>query len=68
VHRGHADRPPPSPTPATVYDNPAGSGLGAVTLGGSSAPNPVGWWITIPGSAWAGAYASTVTVTIVSGP
>lgn len=57
-----------SPTPADIYDNPAGSGVGGITLGGSSAANPVGWWIAVPGNALAGAYTSTVTVTIVSGP
>lgn len=57
-----------SPTPATVYDVSAGSGIGQVTLGGSSATNPVGWWTKIPGNARAGSYTSTVTVAVVSGP
>ena len=53
---------------ATVYDASAASGLGPVTLGGSTAANPVGWWINVPASARAGTYTSTVTVAIVSGP
>ncbi len=57
-----------SPTSATVYDVPAGSGLGPVTLGGTSAANPVGWWVKVPANALAGAYTSTVTVAVVSGP
>jgi hypothetical protein len=57
-----------SPTPATVYDVPAGSGLGPVTLGGHGAANPVGWWINVPANARAGSYTSTVTVAVVSGP
>ncbi|MEV0403631.1 hypothetical protein [Actinoallomurus sp. NPDC050550] len=57
-----------SPTPVTVYDDPAGSGLGPATLGGHSAARPIGWWINIPGNARAGSYTSTVTTTIVSGP
>ena len=57
-----------SPTPATVYDVSAGSGLGPVTLGGHSAANPVGWWINVPANARAGSYTSTVTVAVVSGP
>jgi hypothetical protein len=57
-----------SPTPATVYDVPAGSGLGPVTLGGHSAANPVGWWVKVPANAWVGTYTSTVTVAVVSGP
>jgi len=57
-----------SPTPATVYDVSAGSGIGPVTLGGSSAANPVGWWTDIPANARSGSYTSTVTVEVVSGP
>jgi hypothetical protein len=57
-----------SPTPATVYDTAAGSGLGPVTLGGSSSANPVGWWINVPANARAGSYTSTLTVAVVSGP
>jgi hypothetical protein len=57
-----------SPTAATVYDVPAGTGLGAVTLGGHSAANPLGWWVNVPANALAGAYTSAVTVAVVSGP
>jgi hypothetical protein len=57
-----------SPTPATVYDVSAGTGIGPVTLGGSTAANPVGWWTNVPANARAGSYTSTVTVAVVSGP
>jgi hypothetical protein len=57
-----------SPPTATVYDTAAGGGLGTITIGGHSSANPVGWWVNIPGSTFAGSYTSTVTVTIVSGP
>jgi hypothetical protein len=57
-----------SPTPATVYDVPAATGLGPVTLGGHSAANPAGWWVKVPANARVGAYTSTVTVAVVSGP
>lgn len=57
-----------APAPAVVYNTTAGSGQGAVTLGGRSAANPVGWWVNVPASALTGAYTSTVTVSIVSGP
>ncbi|RAG85778.1 hypothetical protein DN069_09730 [Streptacidiphilus pinicola] len=57
-----------TPTPLTVYDDPAGSGVGPATLGGASAAHPVGWWINIPANARAGSYTSTVTATVVSGP
>jgi hypothetical protein len=57
-----------SPSPASVYTASAGTGLGGVALGGASAADPVGWWVNVPGNAWSGAYTSTVTVTIASGP
>ena len=57
-----------SPSPVSVYDVSAGSGLGGILLGGSSAADPFGWWVKVPGNAWRGSYTSTVTVAIVSGP
>jgi hypothetical protein len=57
-----------SPPPTTVYDTPAGTGLGPATLGGNTSPHPLGWWINIPGNARAGTYTSTVTLQVVSGP
>jgi hypothetical protein len=57
-----------SPAPSTVYDATAATGIGPVTLGGSAAVNPVGWWVNVPGYAPAGTFTSTVTVSIVSGP
>jgi len=57
-----------SPTPVTIYDTSAGSGLGQVVIGGSSAANPVGWWVNLPASAVAGSYTSTITMAIVSAP
>jgi hypothetical protein len=57
-----------SPSPVSVYDASAGSGLGAILLGGSSAADPFGWWVNVPGNARQGAYTSTVTVAIASGP
>lgn len=57
-----------SPSPVSVYNASASSGLGAILLGGSSAADPFGWWVMVPGNAWHGAYTSTVTVAIVSGP
>jgi hypothetical protein len=57
-----------SPSAYTIYDTAAGTGIGAVTVGGSSAANPLGWWVGVPGSAYAGSYTSTVTLTLVSGP
>jgi hypothetical protein len=57
-----------SPSPVSVYDASAGSGLGAVLLGGPDAADPLGWWVKVPGNAFRGAYTSTVTVAIASGP
>ncbi len=57
-----------SPSPVSVSEASADSGLGGILLGGSSAADPFGWWVKVPGNAWRGAYTSTVTVAIVSGP
>ena len=57
-----------SPSPVSVYQASASSGLGAILLGGSTAADPLGWWVEVPGNAWQGAYTSTVTVAIASGP
>ncbi|MEQ4717578.1 hypothetical protein [Nonomuraea sp. B19D2] len=57
-----------SPTPVTIYNAAAASGLGEVVIGGSTAANPVGWWVNIPASASAGSYTSTITMAIISGP
>jgi hypothetical protein len=57
-----------SPTPAVVYDTSASTGLGQVVIGGSTEPAPIGWWLYVPASAYAGAYTSTVTLEIISAP
>jgi hypothetical protein len=59
---------PTAPSAATIYDTAAGSGDGAILLGGNSAADPVGWWINVPANARVGTYTSTVALTIVSGP
>jgi hypothetical protein len=55
-------------TASNIYDASATTGLGSVTIGGSSAANPVGWWLNVPANTLAGTYTSTVTVDIISGP
>jgi hypothetical protein len=57
-----------SPPPFTLYDTSSGTGVGQVTLGGSTATYPIGWWMNVPANAHAGIYTSTVTLTVVSGP
>jgi hypothetical protein len=57
-----------SPTVYTVYDSAATTGVGVMTIGGSAALNPIGWWVQVPGAAYAGVYTSTVTLEVVSGP
>jgi alpha-tubulin suppressor-like RCC1 family protein len=57
-----------SPTVYTVYDTSASTGEGVMTIGGSSAANPVGWWLQVPADTYAGVYTSTVTLEMVSGP
>ncbi|HEY6278177.1 MAG TPA: WxL domain-containing protein [Streptosporangiaceae bacterium] len=57
-----------SPTPVTIYDTAASTGLGQVVIGGSASPNPVGWWLNVPASVVSGSYTSTITMAIVSAP
>jgi len=57
-----------SPTPSTIYDTAAASGLGQVVIGGSTASDPIGWWLQIPASVYSGSYTSTVTLEVISGP
>jgi hypothetical protein len=57
-----------APTPATIYDTSAATGLGQILIGGSTQPNPVGWWVNVPASASAGSYTSTITMAVISGP
>jgi hypothetical protein len=54
-----------SPTPVNIYDTSASTGLGEIVIGGT---NPVGWWLQVPASAYAGSYTSTVTLEVISGP
>jgi hypothetical protein len=56
------------PTPAVIYDDSATNGLGQILIGGSTHAAPVGWWVQVPASAEAGAYISTITMAIISGP
>jgi hypothetical protein len=57
-----------SPPSSTIYDTQASTGLGQILIGGSTNPNPVGWWVYVPASAIAGSYTSTITMQIISGP
>jgi hypothetical protein len=59
---------PTTPTAVTIYDTASATGLGQIVIGGSTAANPVGWWVNVPGSAFAGAYTSTFTLAVVSAP
>jgi hypothetical protein len=57
-----------TPTPVTVYNAAAASGIGSVDIGGSTAADPVGWWVHVPGATVAATYTSTITVDVISGP
>lgn len=57
-----------APVPVTVYDTSALTGIGQTVIGGSAAANPVGWWINVPANAFAGAYTSTITMSVISAP
>jgi hypothetical protein len=59
---------PSNPTPFVIYDTAASTGLGQVIIGGSTQPDPVGWWVKVPADALAGSYTSTVTIETISGP
>ncbi|HUN33124.1 MAG TPA: WxL domain-containing protein [Trebonia sp.] len=57
-----------TPTPVTVYNAAAASGIGSTDIGGSTSTNPVGWWIHVPGTTTPGTYTSTITINVISGP
>jgi hypothetical protein len=59
---------PSNPTPSIIYDAAANTGRGQVIIGGSTQPDPVGWWVNVPATALAGTYTSTITMEIISGP
>ena len=59
---------PSNPTPFIIYDTAANTGRGQVIIGGSTRPDPVGWWVNVPATALAGSYTSTITMEIISGP
>jgi WxL domain surface cell wall-binding len=57
-----------SPNAFTIYDASAGTGSGKINIGGSSASNPVGWWLSVPANTLSGTYTSTITLELISGP
>jgi hypothetical protein len=57
-----------APTPTVVYEAAAGTGLGTVNIGGSTATDPVGWWLTVRADSAPGIYTSTVDINLASGP
>jgi hypothetical protein len=52
-------------TTATLYTAAAATGIGSVILGSA---DPIGWWLSLPYNTLAGAYTSTVSLNVVSGP
>jgi hypothetical protein len=59
---------PPTDDIFTIYDAAAGTGLGSLVIGGSTAANPVGWWLNVPANTLAGTYSSTITMSISVAP
>ena len=57
-----------TPTPYTIYDTSASTGLGQVVIGGSTATHPAGWWLQVPAYVYSGSYTSTVTLEVISAP
>jgi putative surface cell wall-binding protein len=55
-------------TATKIYDALVNTGLGSIVIGGSTAANPVGWWVNIPANAKPGTYLSTITLGVVSAP
>jgi hypothetical protein len=55
-------------TVVKIYDALVNTGLGSIVIGGSTAANPVGWWVNIPANAKPGTYLSTITLGVVSAP
>jgi WxL domain surface cell wall-binding len=57
-----------APTAVNIYSASAATGLGSIVIGGSTAANPVGWWLNVPGNTQAGTYTSTVSMEMISAP
>lgn len=59
---------PSAPVAVEIYNAALSSGKGDILIGGSNAANPIGWWVVVPATAYAGTYTSTVTISLSSGP
>lgn len=61
-----------SGTAQKMFNAAASTGIGSIGIGtgtfGVSGNNPVSWWISVPASALAGTYTSTITEAISTGP
>jgi hypothetical protein len=57
-----------APVAVDIYNSTAGTGLGSIVIGGSTAAHPVGWWLNVPSNVLAGTYTSTVTMEVIAGP
>jgi hypothetical protein len=55
-------------TPFSIYQAAAGTGEGTITIGGSTATDPVGWWVVIPSDITQDVYTSTITLTVNAAP
>ena len=58
-------------TPVDIYTAPAPiagaeSGVGTIVIGGSTAAEPVGWWVNVPSNTLVGTYLATVTLEVVA--
>jgi hypothetical protein len=57
-----------APTAFVIYDANAATGTVSIAVGGSTAANPVGWWLNVPGNTKAGTYTSTIAMAVVTAP
>jgi fibronectin-binding autotransporter adhesin len=55
-------------TPIAIYSAATSTGEGSIDIGGSTAADPVGWWLAVRPDATPGTYTSTITLTLASGP
>jgi len=57
-----------APPAVRIFSAAKSTGSGAFTVGGSTSVAPIGWWVHLPATAYAGTYTSTITFSISAGP
>jgi len=57
-----------APTPVSIDNASALTGLGTIDIGASSLGAPVGWWLNLPSNTIVSTYTSTMTLELIAGP